>query len=353
MVESTSRITSSFLQWWGREVLVISVIVVIIYYCYETGLDNSFTFDDHLAIDGNHDVTKEQYDPYVWFHDIWGKDLVEVDSHKSYRPLLILLFRYLWGFEENKARVFRIFSVSMHGIATYLIYHLAKKLRTDSYEGYLIAIGAAVLFASHPIHVESVTAVVNLAEPTSAIFILLSYFLFRQLYSHLLSPLNSVFTIKMVITIALWVACIILATLLKETGIMALLLSLSYSLLMTLYLLLHDYFTNLKLKQSEGMSIQRTNRVVYAGVVSLLLCCGLIYCYFVLREIITSHDRILILSHPQQLMMYFLTYFWRNNGSTSYLNASGLIRRAENPFTFLKGSERVLSYLVSKINSEC
>lgn len=63
---------------------------------------------DHLAIENNKDA--DPAEPYwpIWRHDIWGKvtlnqmqpvtlqqDMRENDSHRSFRPLLITLFRFV------------------------------------------------------------------------------------------------------------------------------------------------------------------------------------------------------------------------------------------------------------------
>ena len=350
--------TSSWQNWLG----IVSILVILgisIYYSFENGLNNGFTFDDHLAIDGNHDVTYDKYDPFLWFHDIWGKDLLEDDSHKSYRPLLILIFHYLWNY-SSKPIIFRIFSVAFHFLATVGVFVLARSIFSEVLDRNIVAFGTALLFATHPIHVESVTAVVNLAEPASALFIIASYLLMKSTYNqYSVSKLSS---FQLMIRLLVWLVLVVVSILLKETGIITLLLSLSLVILLCFYQLLLSVFTRKKfaaemdkIKTNDVMPIQSryvnsssSAFTLFGKFFFILIILGLgIYFYFVFREILSSSDRVKVLSNFQEFIKFSLFFPFKYNGSKSYLNASGLIRRAENPYVFLKGNEKVLSYLVS------
>ena len=78
-----------------RHLTIIAVCLLAFY----NGIENGFTFDDHLAIEGNADtfpvhVVSEQGSDLpmrpvsagIWGNDIWGKNLLAEDSHRSYRP---------------------------------------------------------------------------------------------------------------------------------------------------------------------------------------------------------------------------------------------------------------------------
>ena len=46
------------------------------------------------AIEQNEDVTGAGNDWLsLWTHDLWGKELISEDSHKSYRPLTTMSFK--------------------------------------------------------------------------------------------------------------------------------------------------------------------------------------------------------------------------------------------------------------------
>jgi hypothetical protein len=78
-----------------------------------------------------------------------------------------------------------------------------------------IALGAALMFASHPIHVESVSAVVNMAEALSGIFYVAGYISFLSTTSN---QSNRASTIKIVCLMFTWSIFAVISILFKETG---------------------------------------------------------------------------------------------------------------------------------------
>jgi hypothetical protein len=149
------------LERTGKLLFVAAIASLIIWYVYNNSLDNAFAFDDHLAITNNHDV-KDASGHRIWTDDIWGKELSAHDSHKSFRPLLMLLFRKLWSI-SSEARWFREISILAHFAAT-ILFHL---LTLAIWNNETLAIGATALFAAHPIHVESGYAVLENAATNS------------------------------------------------------------------------------------------------------------------------------------------------------------------------------------------
>lgn len=61
---------------------------------YANGLTGDFVHDDIFAIKRNRDVTGRNPLADVFFHDFWGTPMSSNSSHKSYRPLTTLTFRY-------------------------------------------------------------------------------------------------------------------------------------------------------------------------------------------------------------------------------------------------------------------
>ena len=63
---------------------------------YVNTLYGDFVHDDIPAIVNNPDVNGKQVDVMELFsNDFWGEPMSSVTSHKSYRPLTILIFRYV------------------------------------------------------------------------------------------------------------------------------------------------------------------------------------------------------------------------------------------------------------------
>ena len=75
----------------ARRPSVLSSAVAVVAYLSSISCD--FVFDDTLAIVNNPDVQPHADLAALWRNDFWGKVLVAEDSHKSYRPLVVLSFR--------------------------------------------------------------------------------------------------------------------------------------------------------------------------------------------------------------------------------------------------------------------
>ena len=395
-------------------VLLFGLITSLVFISYQRSIYNEYAFDDLLAIVNNKDVNIDsaERDPIksqlnnnnnnnrggsdggddaqagsyssIWVHDIWGKDLRLEDSHKSYRPLLISLFRFLWKSVSSDAYVFRLVSMSAHAAASCLLYFVARCVWYDE----SISIASAILFAVHPIHVEAVAAVVNMAEPLSCCFILLSYLVFLRSTGSSHSSSSSSIKVGDLISTALqlmmWIICAVTSILFKETGLICCVLVVGKSaidLLTHLSRWLFDYRREKKSKR-EGKGVtgllllqhtqQLTSYVVF-NCSSLIL----VYVYFMLRNIMTGWGRdqwleqLLDVYHStswQQLVQSIATIAHTmmmaapsiglqtdssSSGSSghsnarSYLGDSKLLRKAENPYAFLKGQEKVLSTMVS------
>lgn len=62
--------------------------------CYINTLFGGFVFDDSEAIVKNKDVMPHSPLIDVFLNDFWGTEIALNLSHKSYRPLTILTYRY-------------------------------------------------------------------------------------------------------------------------------------------------------------------------------------------------------------------------------------------------------------------
>ena len=62
--------------------------------CYANSWDGDFVFDDSEAILNNKDVKLEKPWQNLFYNDFWGSKLASNTSHKSYRPLTVVSFRW-------------------------------------------------------------------------------------------------------------------------------------------------------------------------------------------------------------------------------------------------------------------
>ena len=296
-------------------VFTIAIIIVLSYY---NSIENSFAFDDHLAIVNNNDVKSTTSWIDLWSHDIWGKGLQSIDSHRSYRPLLICVFKLIVHTCGFQAQIFRMVSVALHFVVSVLVYQVSLKL----FKNDIIAFGCSLLFSSHPIHVESVSAVVNMAEALSAIFYLIAYDIF-------LSSTNSSYELLV------WAICIIASVLFKETGVTIAGMVVSRCLI--------DLFVAVNkahlMKQIEEWAKTSTHWILASFMT--------IGCYVTFRLFLIKVGLIRLVGAIVRLDISFIV----NSFSKSYLGDSQLIRKAENPFAFLVGQEKGLSLMVRFMQS--
>ena len=62
--------------------------------CFVNSLDGGFVFDDAEAVVNNEDVRTSTPFAQLFNNDFWGTNIRNNKSHKSYRPLTVLSFRY-------------------------------------------------------------------------------------------------------------------------------------------------------------------------------------------------------------------------------------------------------------------
>lgn len=139
--------------------------------------------------------------------DYWGH--IEAGDHGLYRPLTLLSFAAQRASGTRDATPFHVVNSLLHGMAALLLSWIVLRLGRD--RG--VALGAGLLFASHPLHTEAVAGIVGRAEILALLGILGSVaFLLRALDAS--RP-----PVLLAIASAL---CAMAAALSKETGFMAL-----------------------------------------------------------------------------------------------------------------------------------
>jgi hypothetical protein len=191
-------------------ILTFFILLIFNFFIYYNSLKNGFAFDDYLGIVNNPDVTPNVPFHDILRHDLWGKHLLKIDSHRSFRPLLTILFKlfcHTFGIEPFPLRVFSIFT---HFLASFLVYILGMTLTANREVSFF----SSLLFASHPVHVEAVACVINMAEPLCAVFYLCAILLY--LHSASCEKTSSFVRVS---TLLLWFFIVVVSCLIKETGI--------------------------------------------------------------------------------------------------------------------------------------
>lgn len=142
---------------------------------------NEFILDDHVAVRTNMDVvntSRSLFDSLglIMAHDFWGQELTTIKSHKSYRPMVTMIYHLEYRFYPNLesiASYMRLLNVLLH----YAICFGMKVLFADILPEKDFNIGtiAVLLFALHPIHTEVLYSIVGRADLFCALFFITGF----------------------------------------------------------------------------------------------------------------------------------------------------------------------------------
>lgn len=144
--------------------------------CYLNSLFGEFVYDDFEVIETNADVRPSTPISNLFSNDFWGIPLKRNDSHKSYRPITVLTFR--WNFLAGGLNPigYHFINVVLHSIVSALFFHTCIRILNGNFGSKTksLPLLCGMLFALHPIHTEAVANVVGRAEILCALFYLLA-----------------------------------------------------------------------------------------------------------------------------------------------------------------------------------
>lgn len=145
--------------------LLVSALAIL---CYINSCWGNFVFDDNEAIIQNEDVNPDTPISNVFKNDFWGINIFLKNSHKSYRPLTVLTFRWNYWLCGLQPFVYHLTNVLLHALVSATFLRLCSSLEEDckkkpgtinncATSNSCFALLAALLFAVHPIHTETVS----------------------------------------------------------------------------------------------------------------------------------------------------------------------------------------------------
>lgn len=194
-------------------------------------LEGALLYDDKAAVLGSPIVQGEVPLSKVWTRDFWGKDdMVSRESHKSFRPLVTLTyvanhrFNTAYGYELNWPYYYHVVSAALHALVSALVVPTVIAAFGWRERGLLLPVMSALLFAAHPVHVESVQNMVGRAEVMMALFYLLGFLAYAHLAvgpagAELQSLAPAHLSTRTMVGIGLTLLCTLCSMLCKETGV--------------------------------------------------------------------------------------------------------------------------------------
>ena len=152
----------------NREPFRLSWALLLVGACllvYANGLTGTFTYDDKAIVRDNLRLRSPERVADLFTTQYFGGP---TGTGTAYRPLLLLSFAVQWWIHGGDPVPFHVVNVLLHAAATLLLAKLLLRLAIPP----PAAIGAALLFAVHPIHVEAVTSLVGRGETLAAALVL-------------------------------------------------------------------------------------------------------------------------------------------------------------------------------------
>lgn len=150
-----------FGAWIGHPAILGGLLILLTFVAYLPTLHCGFIWDDDLYVTQNPMLTDAHGLREIWFSD---------HTQSQYFPLVYTTFRFeraLWGLNPFG---YHLANVLLHGINAVLVWMVLKRLFAPG------AWLAAVIFALHPVEVETVAWVAELKNLESFLFYLLALF---------------------------------------------------------------------------------------------------------------------------------------------------------------------------------
>jgi len=119
------------------------------------------------------------YLPALQYGWVWDDSLLVAAkgsggaSTEGFRPAASLLYQFEWMLGFGHPGLFHLTSILLHGIATWLVFLLARRVGAASW----LAFSAALLFGAHPVHAEAVAYVSGRPDLLATVFALASLLL--------------------------------------------------------------------------------------------------------------------------------------------------------------------------------
>ena len=164
--------TADSLQRRGVFELLLGTVAFV---AYAGTLAFGFVYDDRVQIVGNTTITSWSYVPGYFAHHIWY--LIDPRFVANYyRPIFLLWLKLCYSMFGLSPAPWHFANIALHILATIQVFWLAQRLIKNR----TAAAIASLLFAVHPVHVESVAWISGVTDPLMAVMILGSVLAFLR-----------------------------------------------------------------------------------------------------------------------------------------------------------------------------
>eukprot|EP00064_Thunnus_orientalis_P007054 superscaffoldBa00000763_g7073 len=257
-------------------------VALVALLCFINSYDGEFVFDDSEAIVNNKDLKPATPLNNIWRNDFWGSNLSSNSSHKSYRPLTVFTFRLNYLLAGGLHPVgFHVLNIILHAVISALMIDvfaiLIGGLAYDEKNRILnhapkTSLLAALFFAAHPVHTESVAGIVGRADLLCALFFQLSFLTYCKAFNRG-TDRDDRFSVQWVVVSLLLCAA---AMLCKEQGITVLGVNAAFDVLLICNVNVYELSQRLLLRKNP---LNIVNYNYYYSLNAWLLLCPWWLCF--------------------------------------------------------------------------
>jgi len=140
---------------------------------YLNTLDNDFVLDDVPIVQQNSRIRRLEDAGALFTTDYWhGAVAPGVATDPGlYRPLTMASFALNYQVSRQSPRGYHAANIAIHAGVSLVVFHVATMLVASP----VAALGAAAVFAVHPMHTDAVSGIVGRAELLATLFFLLAF----------------------------------------------------------------------------------------------------------------------------------------------------------------------------------
>ncbi|HWW02700.1 MAG TPA: tetratricopeptide repeat protein [Candidatus Acidoferrum sp.] len=157
--QGNAAVAASSSPWWGSDWLFGLFVIFVTVLVYHPAWRGGFIWDDDIYVSNN---------PLLTAPDGWRRIWLSLDAPSQYFPLTYTVFRLERGLFGLNSTGFHCFNIFLHAANALLVWRVLRRLNVSG------ARLAALIFAVHPVQVESVAWITELKNVLSLFFCLLA-----------------------------------------------------------------------------------------------------------------------------------------------------------------------------------
>jgi protein O-mannosyl-transferase len=153
--------------------LIAPALFILAAACYANTLLNGFVYDDKLQILENPYIKSWHFLPQLLQGNVWSF-IGAAGSSNYYRPLMLITYLGLWQTFGDLPFGYHLLNIFLNCLIVVCVYLAGKGLLKDRFA----AAAAAVVFALHPVHSETVNWIAAVPDLEATLLVLLAFLVY-------------------------------------------------------------------------------------------------------------------------------------------------------------------------------